>query len=33
MLIQSRVRFATPNQLTENFKIADLDIRDCLNEE
>ena len=33
MLLQSKERFATLNQLTENFKIADSDIRDCLNEE
>lgn len=33
MLIQSKERFATLNQLTENFKMADSDIRDCLNEE
>jgi hypothetical protein len=33
MLVQSKERFATLNQLTENFKSADADIRDCLNEE
>ena len=33
MLIQSKERFVTLNQLTENFKLADADIRDCLNEE
>ena len=33
MLVQSKERFATLNQLTENFKLADSDIRDCLNEE
>jgi hypothetical protein len=33
MLVQSKERFATLNQLTENFKAADADIRDCLNEE
>jgi hypothetical protein len=33
MLVQSKERFATLNQLTENFKTADSDIRDCLNEE
>ena len=33
MLVQSKERFATLNQLTENFKSADSDIRDCLNEE
>ena len=33
MLVQSKERFATLNQLTENFKAADSDIRDCLNEE
>lgn len=33
MLLQSKERFATLNQLTENFKLADSDIRDCLNEE
>ncbi len=33
MLVQSKERFATLNQLTENFKVADADIRDCLNEE
>jgi hypothetical protein len=33
MLVQSKERFATLNQLTENFKLAESDIRDCLNEE
>jgi hypothetical protein len=33
MLIQSKERFTLINQLTENGKITDSDIRDCLNEE
>jgi hypothetical protein len=33
MRVQSKERFATLNQLTENFKATDADIMDCLNEE
>jgi len=33
MRVQSKERFATLNQLTENFKATDADIMDCLNDE
>ena len=33
MTIQSKERFAIINQLTENFKLSEIDIRDCLNNE